>query len=74
MQFEMITEDDGDRVTVDAGEDSIAADGVVRVFALANEYTIDKDRPCAVLDVSPSEARELAAALLRAADVVEGER
>jgi hypothetical protein len=59
-------------VTVDAGEDSIAGDGRVRVFALANEVTISEELPCVVLDVAPAEARALAAALLRAADEAEG--
>ncbi|MEU7243353.1 hypothetical protein [Streptomyces sparsogenes] len=66
-----ISDDSGDYVTVEAGEDSIAADGDVRLFAPATENTISTGEPVAVLSFSPARARELAAALLRAADEAE---
>ncbi|MDH6625792.1 hypothetical protein M2271_003603 [Streptomyces sp. LBL] len=62
----MIRDDDGDYITVEAGEGSTASSGNVRVFAHAES--------CAELDYTPARARELAAALLRAADEAEGER
>jgi hypothetical protein len=87
MRFEMYTDTDGDRVIVDAGEDSPAADGQVQVFTRATERIdpTEADTPvtlealsleesrglAAVLSMPPAQARELAAALLRAADEAE---
>jgi ABC-type nitrate/sulfonate/bicarbonate transport system substrate-binding protein len=62
---------DGEALTVEAGSESIAADGTVRVFALANERTTRRDEPAAVLSFAPDEARALADALHRAADEAE---
>jgi len=67
-----INDNDGAFVTVEAGDDSIAAGGSVRMFAPATEHTIPRDEPVAVLDYTPAQARELAGALLRAADEAEG--
>ncbi|MFJ6720549.1 hypothetical protein [Streptomyces sp. NPDC091259] len=62
---------DGDALTVEAGAESIAADGTVRVFAPANERTTHRDESAAVLRFAPDDARALADALHRAADAAE---
>ncbi|MYW29690.1 hypothetical protein [Streptomyces sp. SID2119] len=66
-----INDTDGAFISVEAGVDSIASDGSVRVYAPANELAIPRDEPMALLDFTPTQARELAAALLRAADEAE---
>jgi hypothetical protein len=79
MRFEMHTDTDGDRITVEAGDDSVAADGQVEIIAPATErhphteemepLSLEEQREyAAVLSMPPAQARELAAALLRAAD------
>jgi hypothetical protein len=82
MEFEMFSQPDGDRVVVEAGSDTVAADGEVRLFAPATERMLNEgSEPLtlkesqevgAVVNMSPSDARTLAAALLRAADEAEG--
>ncbi|WP_405927855.1 hypothetical protein OG554_03405 [Streptomyces griseus] len=67
-----INDTDGAFISVEAGADSIASDGSVRVYAPANELAIPRDEPVALLDFTPAQARALAAALLRAADEAEG--
>jgi hypothetical protein len=82
MRFEMHTDTDGDRINVEAGDDSVAADGQVEIIAPATErfphteemepLTLEEQREyAAVLSMPPAQARELAAALLRAADEAE---
>ncbi|GAA3018881.1 hypothetical protein [Streptomyces fulvorobeus] len=67
-----INDVDGAFISVEAGADSLASDGSVRVYAPANELTIPRDEPVALLDFTPAQARALAAVLLQAADEAEG--
>ncbi|MCM2391763.1 hypothetical protein [Streptomyces albipurpureus] len=66
-----IEDEDGDYLTVEAGAETIAADGEVRVFGPATERTVGHDEPSTVISYTPAQARELAAALDRAADEAE---
>lgn len=66
-----IGDNSGDYMVVEAGSESIADDGEVRVMAPASEETIATGERVSVLTFTPDQAWEAARALLRAADEAE---
>ncbi|MGH8964783.1 MAG: hypothetical protein ACRDXB_05570 [Actinomycetes bacterium] len=69
--YQSVGDTTGDYAAVEAGLRSYAPDGHVRVVAPVSEVTLSTGERAAALTFTPGQARNLAAVLLRAADIAE---